>query len=611
MMGRSAQERSAWLFGGLWALCCLFAVEALCFAPSLGRVGFYLDDWTMLNFLHFGPADWFSKTWYYLCHESRIVIRPIEAPYFSTLFAFFKLLPLGYHLVNALWEVLSAWLLFLVIRRVWSSQVVALSTAVLFLLYPAHDSTHYWVMAQSATYSMLLYMLSLYLTCVGAESGRRGPLYVAAGAFFLSIYNYEVFLPLFLVNALFAGVIALRSRRSADRAVNLALKVAGAGCVVVLSLVLFQKFISPLLGPPWIYAAKIDPMHILYTMSQGFWVSSPPSVALFAADLLSREAMTWVTPQLIFSCVGCVVLILMAGFAVTGRAEKEMGLGGSAWLVVTGIFVSFVSYSVFGLNKEYEPTLITIFNRINYGGSLGMAMAIAGVFGIIAELSNRARSGRMSVWGLVSGLTAALAVFFVVINWDMSRPWQASWLVQQRVIATIKENAPNLQGKNESLILMNCPRYAMWSPVFDGVWDFQNCARIMTGNQELRGGVVSDRLQVSHKGLKDVSHGFVCGEYSFDDLQVLVPSDTKLTPVVSADHFVAVVAKNGMDFGLPKEKVEEWQHELDKTRPAVRPAPAPATAGGKQPAATSGRSGLASPAQRSKTQSASRSSTRL
>ena len=136
-------------------------MAAINFFPGIKHVGFYLDDWVMLNTLARGPQNFFELFNYYFSADPRVVKRPIEALHFMVMFKLFGLKPLGYHVFNLILEVLSAWLLYFCMHRLTRSMPVALVTSILFLIYPSHNSTHYWVVCSSVGMSMILYLGSL------------------------------------------------------------------------------------------------------------------------------------------------------------------------------------------------------------------------------------------------------------------------------------------------------------------------------------------------------------------------------------------------------------------------------------------------------------------
>ena len=90
---------------------------------------------------------------------------------------------LGYHLVNVLLHATSAWLLFLVLRRLGAPGVSL--AAGLFLLHPVHVESVAWITEQKNTLSLALY-LGAALAYLGYDASRRRSSYCAATALFVA-----------------------------------------------------------------------------------------------------------------------------------------------------------------------------------------------------------------------------------------------------------------------------------------------------------------------------------------------------------------------------------------------------------------------------------------
>src|SRR5262249_15038562 len=159
-------------FFNLAILAGLALIELCCFGGAIEHSGLYLDDWQMICQLHFGPQSFLEATGSLLSVDPRVAIRPVEAPYFALLYLLFGIQPIAYHVVNAVTEVLAAWFLCLSVNSLTGSRFLSAAAALAFLLYPAHDSTHYWIVASSVTLSGLLYLISLWLSVCGAADGN-------------------------------------------------------------------------------------------------------------------------------------------------------------------------------------------------------------------------------------------------------------------------------------------------------------------------------------------------------------------------------------------------------------------------------------------------------
>jgi hypothetical protein len=162
-----------------------------------------------------------------------------------------------------------------------------------------------------------------------------------------------------------------------------------------------------------------------------------------------------------------------------------------------------------------------------------------------------------------AGLTlacCACVLLFTLADWGLSKPWIVSWTTQQQV----RDSLFKIKGKIDpkaSLLLISCPTYVMWSPVFDGVWDFQNLARITLDEPNFNANVVSGRLSLTPTAIKDVSYGYECGSYNFDKLFLMVAPHDELLPAHSPTAFIDAVEKRGMTFGLDKKTLSKWREQ--------------------------------------------------
>jgi hypothetical protein len=220
------------------------------------------------------------------------------------------------------------------------------------------------------------------------------------------------------------------------------------------------------------------------------------------------------------------------------------------------------AYSIFGISRDYEPTMVTIVNRINVGADFAVAILfLVVVYGIEGGAW---KIFRKKVGALVSVALASTSILSVLLlaNWGMAKPWIVSWQTQSHIRAVLEKLKTSGQlPKESSVLLVNCPRYAMWAPVFDGVWDFQNLVRIVNDNNLASANVISDRLNISKDGISDVSYGYECGKYSFKDLYLLVAPSGDLVRVENARQFIEVVDKRGRQFGLDDNVFKRWREQ--------------------------------------------------
>lgn len=529
-------------------LLCLVALEIITFGRSIRQVGFYLDDWSMLNRLSSGPQQLFAMMHNYFLQDPKVTIRPVQVIYQAILFSIFQLNPLGYHLFNATLEVICATLLYFCLKRISGSAGLGYVAAALFLVYPVHDSSHYWVLCHAVNLSLALYLGSLWFAIKWAERGCKKFLLAMFVCFAVSIFNYETMLPLSALTAVAVWSVSGSKQKSAFAFLLHAFAVA--------ALVVYQRKLVPMFGLAWYHKAEFDPLLMFRTVSEGFALTSPPSVVSFSL-IQSAKVLNELRLADYLALTAVAAITALGVLITTARIDERQIRGGK--MVGIGVLVILAAFSIFGLNSEYAPTLVTLVNRINTGAAIGWAIIAASAVVFTTTKAPRWRP----VVAAVAGLSAA---FFATTDWSMAQPWVVSWKMQHRIMQIAQANSPQFAAKRP-VLLLNCPRYVMWAPVFDGVWDFQSMLQLATKNDSLQGNVVSERLKVTPTGLADMSGGYECGRYSFDQLQVLEPPHGDLITVTSAEQFVALVEPTCGRFGPSKEVLQEWRQSLISTKP--------------------------------------------
>lgn len=543
----------------------LIFLEVVNFAWQMKQVGFYLDDWLMLNTLRFGPQNFFDALGNYFLNDPKVVIRPIQALHFGSLYFMSGLRPIGYHVSNCIFEVIAAIVAYLCLSRLTSNRLLSFMVAMGVLLYPVHDATHYWILCCSVPLSLALYFGSLWLSIEGALKNKFYYHWLSGVALLLSIYSYEVYLPLALVNVISVYLIHRRAesvQASARKAALAFVPLFAAGA----SLWIYQRFIVPNIALAYLHRVTLDPVRILYVTLQG-------ALKTFAFDVaaLSKEQIGYLLNAGIshWQAVMLVLAGLVSFFSVDKLAVEQKGLyaRGAKELIIIGLATVLVSFSIFGLNTEYEPALLTIVNRINMGAAFGWFCVYAGLAGFLAGAFAKSGGARPRVRAaafLMAATVALVNVAFTMTNWELAKPWVVSWKAQSNILYLMKSRAGKIPS-DHSIILTDCPRYVMCSPVFDGIWDFQSMVRLALSDPKIKGGVVSERLRMAPGELQDVSMGYMCASYPFGNLSVLVPGDNKLVEAPTADAFIDIVEKKGAD-RLSSGTIEKWRRQAELVR---------------------------------------------
>lgn len=552
---------------GKWfALLWLALLEFLVFGRAYKSVNFYLDDWTMLAHLAFGPQTMWSKISAYFLNDPRVTLRPLEAPYFATLHQFFGQQALGYHIVSGVFEVLAVWVFWLLLVRLTHNKAIAFIAATLTLLDPRHDTTHYWVMCNSVSFSLFCSLLSLYFADSAPNLKNRCLAWIM---YVLSLLNYEVFIGWFPLNAwLQARQTTIGKARYFAFAKYLAIYFAPIAAIIG-----YQKWIVPLLVKPFVHSVVIDPMLMSETLSKGLDIQLGWTVPVYFFNQIQLRPELLQIKQLILPVVASIIAAGLAGWMMTrqtieaSQAKTSSIVDSLKPTLIFGLDLILCSYAVFGLNREYMPTVETVFNRVNTGAGLGASLIISALLVHFYYFLKQKWQDNQA--GLNLGLSLCLlpVACLVLLYWQTCVAFQDAWIVsakvQRKVQADLRAQGAVLP-RDAGVLLINCPRYVNWSPVFDGVWDFEKMLQLTLGRKDLIGTVASERLQFSDAEVQDVSMGFVCGKYPISNLYVLLPDESRIYQIKTAEQCIDLIASKGRNFGLQQQAIDRWRAQVAK-----------------------------------------------
>ncbi|MCB9472142.1 MAG: hypothetical protein H6677_27950 [Candidatus Obscuribacterales bacterium] len=550
----------------------IILLEFFCFLPVLRHVGFYLDDWVMLNYLSTGPDNLIDLLQFYFAVDPRVVNRPLEAIHFLGMFKFFGIKPFGYHVFNACTEIVTAWLLYLSLKLLSGNRRFSFLTCALFLLYPSHNITHYWVVSSSVTLSLVLYLGSLICDLKGSAYQRLSLHISSAFLYFLSLINYEVCLPLAALNIGLSFLIA-QKQGTWKQAALYSLRPAILLSLSVVALYFYLKVLMPLLGTAWMHAVTFDSGLMLSTISEGIRLNLPwVAFEYFLEHSISFVRSEFGTTQLLL-LVGqiftmtCVYAALSRLDETKSNHESEKDamsrfrLSAPVLILAGGLTVA-CSYTIFGLNDEYMPTFNTFINRVNAGATVGLSLVVLGLAIAINQFVKTKNS--IFIFRQIVPIAGAILVcFYTTTNWSLARSFVISWQLQAHIFKFLIANRNQFQSAS-SVLLANAPRYANEAPVFDGVWDFQSMLRIALKRENVNGGVVCDRLKICEIDLKDRSKGgFLCATYPFENLYILISPTCEVVKVQDARQFINLIDNRCMQFELNKELPAIWRKQMD------------------------------------------------
>ncbi len=527
---------------------CLLLIEVITFGINVKNVGIYQDEWITLQ-LHFAPPS-LTQLISICFWNPRIIVRPLEALHFGPLFYFVKENPLWYHITCYIWEFFGAWFLYLALHRFTRITTTAFIAALLYLLYPIHDVTHYEIVASSLTISMAFFTASLWLYIKGLDEQRFVLIGLSAFAYFLSIYNYELCLPLLALYPLFyllrpRNALEVNQNKEKLNTLKTFIIFQIPSTLVFISMLVYRRLLLPNLGLGYNYAMIFNLSNFFSVLWAGWIVSFSPFTLQFFLSMLAQAISQGLSTLLLLllTLAVCSLFFYFLKESHNEKANETIFTGNLFSLIIVGILSITFSYTIYGLSPEHKPVIDAWLNRVNLGGALGASMIIAAFFSLLkSHLTIIPQHFRQILFAaLVSIFSGAL----ILINWQFAKPWIVSWTAQKELIAFLRNHAHEIKS-GDSIIIGHIIRYtSKWTPVVDGVWDFQAIVRTTLDNDKVNGAVVTERLTMTKDSLIDKYGNILLGTFPFKQMILCDPLKKCWTRISSRQKFAEYSKKLG------------------------------------------------------------------
>ncbi len=483
---------------------CLFLglVIVASLALYVHSLGFYSDDWAFLGLLHESRDQSFAGL-FAAVYTPNMWMRPVHALYLTALYWLFGLQPFGYHAVNAAVLVSIGTLSYMVLRELGQPRALALAGPLVYALLPNYSTDRFWYAAFQATLSMALYLLSLYagLRAVRACLGVWGWQALSVLTLILSIFAYEVVLPLFILNL---ALVWYRSRqirtpalhrgRSGMRVAILLLTNAMALVLVLIVKVRATTRLGHETG-------SLGVGHIMATVRQALSVNYGV-YGIYELRTLGRIVPRY--PSAVGLTLGAALglVIFVYAYRIAGQAQRDRPMVAVALrFVVAGAIVFGLGYAVF-LYIPIGFTSTGIDNRVAIAAAAGVALSMVGGVALACRLVPSCRWGR----ALFCLIITAIATSSFLINNTLARFWIAAYRQEQRIVAAMHGQMPTLPAGSTVLLDGVCP-YDGPAIIFDSTWDFQGAMWVYYADETLRADVVRPGLKVRQDGVYTSFYG--------------------------------------------------------------------------------------------------------
>jgi hypothetical protein len=458
------------------AFAAFLLLGAALFGPQVAGGGFYWDDWQNSANTHFSTDPGLFGALESATERPVFGYRPV-----LTTLLVLEHETFGPHMwlhlaMAALFGVLTAWALYLLLRTLRFGALDSAVPAALLLLFPWTDSTRLWATASFDTLAVALYLLGLGLAVRGLRERRAWLTGASLVLYLLACWTYEIVAASVLASV--ALYLAVAPRREALRRFGLdALVVALALAVVA----------SGTTRDPQSLADQVD--HAGVIASQAF--------SLLARALVPvGDVPGW---------VGAALLVV--ALAIGWRRERWVVTAGLGALLVVAGYLLFVPAL-----PHYQPLEPGTTNRMNVLAAVGYALLVYALVRLV--------TGRRT--GVAVALCLAIGVGYVVHVAGDERHWQDSATIQQRILRVVRETSPDPEKRTTFYTFGAATFVAPGVPVFSLPFDLKAGVRLRYGDVSLRA------YPIPRDG------GIVCGRY------LLYPTGGTYGPVHGAPYGRAV-----------------------------------------------------------------------
>ena len=485
---------------------CLFlsVLVSLSVVPYAWDLGFYSDDWSFLAI--YSLAEDQSLLGLFRSHyDSWTQMRPGQIFYQASLYWLFGTDPLGYHLVNAAVLALSIVFVYLVLRELGQSRLLAVAIPALYGMLPHYSTDRFWPATSQITLAMLFYFLSVYADLRTTRS-RSFHLWLwktlSLSSLVGSILAYELTIPLFLFSPLIVSYVYQRRWTSVQQKRPSILKLTAlisSHWLMLMGLIAFKLLTTVRLG----HYGLIEQItwfgqfiREAFVVGYGWYGLGLPATVF----TLFRDYPDWRA----FAVTGVFGLLLFWYLQRVGGQFDAISWTSWLRLIGGGLAVFGLGYAIFLTNRNVHVGVTTgIGNRIAIAAAIGVALSLVGAFGWISDIWTSIRTRRLCFCALVT----VFCMSGFLINNGVASFWITAYEKQQVVLADIKREFPTLDAGTRFILDGVCP-YVGPAVVFESSWDLQGALRLLYRDDTISANVVKPGLALNERGLTSSIYGF-------------------------------------------------------------------------------------------------------
>lgn len=442
----------------------LAVIGALAFIPRVRHGGFHSDDWSNAAGALYPPNG--SGLGNAIAFFADLTIyRPVLVVYVPFIYFAFGM-DMAAHLawVAAL-AVVLAWLLYGVLRTLSVPWPHAWLISALTIVYPWFDSTRLWATAGQLSLSICLVIGGLWIALVGLS--RRSWYWHSAAAllYLLSIFTYEITLPLVaaagILYVLRAGWRAARARWAVD------LLVASAAAL-------------------WVGT------HTARTASDLSGNVAHLHEIIKAGGTLLGRTLQPVGDQHTTLTLCAFALVLILGIVTCFRGADRLSRfstdwGMKEWLLLTGggLAVAVLGWIMFiPADPYYTPSVYGITNRVNGLAGVGLVIAAYGSLGILGTLVGQLRPRRTVLTLAVTfGLAALLGGAYVDVLRRHIGIWNSAYVSEVVALDKLRTRFPRLPPESTLFVAGYPANQTLGVPIISASWDLDGMVKVEYGDR--------------------------------------------------------------------------------------------------------------------------------
>lgn len=351
--------------------------------------------------------------------------------------------PIGYHLTNLILCILSAWLIYLIVLKLFKNHIykewLATLSAVFFSLMPSHAEVVIWISGRCDAACTLFYLLAFYLYLIFKDQGKIKYLIISVGSFILALLSKEMAITLPLLILFYEAILLVREKRWKLKSI---LKSLGLGFIYAVPLIIF--FVVRF------YAIGIVVGYYQQNASfEFFW----PRIYTMFLNLFS-DTFLFLAPRLAFvrffqgkdlAFFGMIAVIILGFIIFVRKYCKELILLFLAYIILILPVVNLIFGMLNDEGERYDflPSAITC-----------IVLAI-----LILYLKEK--------WGsrVFYPVLILVLIYFGYFTVQKSLIWNRASLISQSIVADVKDLVNLNNGTKEGVVAFGLPDNYQGAPI--------------------------------------------------------------------------------------------------------------------------------------------------